>query len=544
MIVFKSIEIENFYSIEKVVHHFRNGIHKLVGKNGSGKTTISSAIFQCLYNKNPKSDASIDSTYNYITGKPYKITLTFLKEDVEYVICNDRAGNSITISADGMPITSKGIKAQLSNIQKIIGIDYATFVSIAYLNQNSMANVFDLTDSNNLVNKFFDIDLIKRVDKQLKVERRDGRKHLAFLNAQAQDIAKTIEALHKYQQEDVTQYQLQKSDKVEQLNSIMVGEAQQKLKSLSAVMVKAKEKCQEAKEPLIKLKAEYEIYKRQAKQLDGGVCPLCNSSVDTVHATLLRELEETEKQIQEMAESKKALDTKLHSIETKYEVISSALDSEIEVLKKGITLLNNKIVVIEEKNTQLEAIKRDKEKLIAKQLDLTNSINDATNTMLFIDSALGVIASGTITKQYVNTFIAVLNGKLAELVSYLDIPINVKVIEKEGSIIYVISKGEEEVPFMNLSSGERTRVSLVVLLGIIATLEILTNVQLNILIFDELLSVLDKEGVELFQQQLNTYRGNKNVLVVIHHDEIENSYFDTLIEVKKVEELTMIEVRE
>lgn len=541
MIEFTTIEIQDFYSIEYLKYSFKTGIHKLSGKNGVGKTSISSAIAQCLYNKNPKATSTLDSTYNYVTNRPYKITVTFKKDDSTYKIINDRTTNSISIFKDEAPITSKGIKAQLANIAKIIGLDYDTFVSITYLNQNSMKSVFDLTDSNNLVNKFFDLSLIKYLDKQLKATRRDSRKHLAFLSAQLQDITKTVEALDKYKEEDTAVYKAQIEEKKAALADTISGELYRKLDSLENIIKTQNSKLIILKEPILLKEGEINVYKKQIKQLSKGICPLCNSSVKDVTIRAKAAMELAERDIKAYKEEYLSKKRTADSTKEAYNKLKEKYNKAVRDLKDSISLLNNKVLVIEEKNTQLKSIQKDKELLIEKKNNLKETINDKENELLFIESALGVIASGSIIKQYINSFITVLNSKLNGMAEILDLNLKVVVSEEEGNIIYNISNNGISTLFSSLSSGEKTRVSLLVLLAIVETLEVLTNISVNVLIFDELLAVLDTEGVKLFQEQLNMYRDKKNVLVVIHHDEIPDDYFDSILRVYKRNNLTKLE---
>jgi len=135
MVCFDNIIIEDFYSIGRVEYNFRNGIYKVEGydkdtgtQNGAGKSTFSSAVSQCLYNrsqKNPKN--TLEGTYNTTTGRPYRIQLTFsVGEDTVYVD-NDRTKNLINIEVNGVPQRIKGIKNQLAVIKDLFGVDYDTF---------------------------------------------------------------------------------------------------------------------------------------------------------------------------------------------------------------------------------------------------------------------------------------------------------------------------------------------------------------------------------------------------------------------------------
>ena len=544
MIIFKKIIIENFYSIEYLEYNFNNGIHKLSGANGNGKTSICAAIYQCLYNKNIKSTSSIDSTYNYITQKPYKITLKFTKDNKNYVICNDRGANKISISCDDKPVRIKGTKGQLRYINKLIGLDYDTFVSLSYLSQNSMNNIFDLKDTGNIIRKFFDMDILDNIEKKLKEFRRDYKKQKGFIEAQIKQTSRMIETLKGYEKEDIDEYLRLKQNKQESLTEYISGGTLEKIKSLSSIKENLQDKVNIISKPLTKYKTEYELLLKQFKQLETGICPLCNSKVTGITNKLKKQLNTLLDKVKEIEKEYETITSKLEKIKSKFNNLSNEYDSTVKTLRNAITSMENKILVIEEKNKQIDKIKEDQYNLEEQLKKQKETLQEFGDTLIFIESALGTISSGVIIKNYVQNFINVLNMQLKELTNNLDLPIEISVYENAGKLNYDISNNETVTEFVNLSSGERTRVSLIVLLAVVNTLEILTDTKLNYIVFDELLSVLDSKGVELFKTQLNRYRNDKDVIVVLHHNEIEDSYFDNILKVTKVNNLTNLEIKD
>ena len=180
---FTSIDVENYFSMDKASLRFVPGIYLIEGENrdlpdfeqlinvgasvsnGSGKTTLFSAPYQCLFNKNSKdSKAAISSVGNIYTDKPYNITLNLTKNDKNYEIHNDRNHNKIFIKEDGEDKTPKGVANQLTAIKNIIGFDFATFSSLTFLNQQSLANIIDLTNKDNVVYQFFDIEKLNLLE--------------------------------------------------------------------------------------------------------------------------------------------------------------------------------------------------------------------------------------------------------------------------------------------------------------------------------------------------------------------------------------------
>ena len=542
MVLFKTLIVENYYSIGYITYDLVNGLHKLSGANGQGKTSLCSAIAQCLYNKSIKADGTIEDTYNKVTKQPYKITLLLEVNGVNYKIENDRGRNNIYLFRNGIDITPKGIKNQLALIQSIIGLDYSTFVSLTYLSQSSMNSVFDLADTNNILHKFFDVDVLNFLFKELKAEKKDNTKHLMFLQQQASDLEKTISSLAQYEIVDVAPFVAEKYSKLDALNLLLNGTEKDKITVLKSKIDSATLEYTNAKIPLIKLKERYSVLKEQMVQLEKGKCPLCGSEVSTILKETSDKLDDIRTQSDIIKKELDAMSDNIENLKATLHNIEYAFTTKVQALEKEIELIVNKVSLLEEKNKNFSKIKKDLELLEIKKKTMEDGMEAYVDKDVFITSALQVIASGSITKQYVASFIHTFNTKITGLLEYLDIKLLVEVKEVNGKIIYTIKNPSgAEIDFGNLSSGERTRVSLIVLLAIVETLEALTNVSINLIIFDELLSVLDTEGVKVLKDILNKYRSNKNTFVVLHHNEIEQDYFDTTVVLKKVRDLTKIE---
>jgi energy-coupling factor transporter ATP-binding protein EcfA2 len=62
------------------------------------------------------------------------------------------------------------------------------------------------------------------------------------------------------------------------------------------------------------------------------------------------------------------------------------------------------------------------------------------------------------------------------------------------------------------------------------------------LVLDELLSSLDKNGVEFLKTIINLLRDEKSIFIITHHDEIEREFADKEIYVTKEKNITTMEV--
>ena len=80
------------------------------------------------------------------------------------------------------------------------------------------------------------------------------------------------------------------------------------------------------------------------------------------------------------------------------------------------------------------------------------------------------------------------------------------------------------------------------LLATLKTIEQLTGVTINYLVIDELLGVLDAEGISFLENVLDDMRKTKSIYIITHHKEIPETYADGVIKVTKENNLSTVEV--
>jgi DNA repair exonuclease SbcCD ATPase subunit len=84
-------------------------------------------------------------------------------------------------------------------------------------------------------------------------------------------------------------------------------------------------------------------------------------------------------------------------------------------------------------------------------------------------------------------------------------------IAQSDKLNVVITDGDRDIDILALSSGERARVNVSALLGIRRLMQSLSNSRINLLILDETVENLDREGKEklvevlLQEEHLNTF---------------------------------------
>ena len=542
MISFEKIIIDDFMSIEHLDFDFKSGVNAVVGQNGAGKTQTLVALLQALFNKNPKSDNdNINETYNKVTENPYTIEVHFVKNENKYIVINDRKSNKITILENDVDISPKGIKNQLIKIENILDMNYKVFSAFYYLSTTTIKNIFDISNSENLIYKFFDIDTIKALDKFLKAKNKELKKDYQLTLATIGSIDKQLRVINDFDIIDKEKLLNQKLLLQEGLLNLQESKEKKKITLLQSQIKSIDDKIIKLREEFLALDNTRKYIKKQINQLKDGVCPVCGSEVIENVNKFNEEYEELLTKMKELSKQKETLLNERQGVEEALKTVQADYEIKEDKMKRELSMIEDKLLMYEKDFEKYQRLQQNIATLEEDKEQLKEKINSIKPQLNFISVALAIIKSNAITQEYLKSFILLLNNKIQELSKLLSFKINIIVYETKGKINFKFIDNEVEKTLNGLSSGEKTRVALVVLFAVLETLQILAQNKLNVIVLDELLGVLDKQGVEMLQKLLDRYRKQMAIYVVLHHEEMPEDYFDTIYKVTKENDLTNIE---
>lgn len=228
-IVFKSVDIEHFRSIEKAFVPLSNqgivivrGINEYEDKatsNGSGKSSIFEAIVFALFEETSGGEKVVS---NRITGQGYSIKLDFDVDNNHYTILRQCSGSksNVTLYKNDVDISARNKTDTNKLIESTLGISKSLFLDSVFLSQSISTNLASLsptarkerlevlTNTDQLINDFKEklkqrqLDYEnKRVELQLEQNKLNGNKE-ALLNQINNLQLKLQEIEYKIQQRD------------------------------------------------------------------------------------------------------------------------------------------------------------------------------------------------------------------------------------------------------------------------------------------------------------------------------------------------------
>ncbi|KAI1469642.1 P-loop containing nucleoside triphosphate hydrolase protein [Daldinia caldariorum] len=141
-----SIEITNFLGVQGTLQlqfqrHFQLGMNFIVGKNGSGKSTIIEAIVWSQFGQCIREGLGVNDVVNDIVGKDCNVRLTF---DNGYSISRFRKhskyNNRVIVEKDGVvqpQFEGPSTRSSQASINELLGMDFDTFIRTILLGNES-----------------------------------------------------------------------------------------------------------------------------------------------------------------------------------------------------------------------------------------------------------------------------------------------------------------------------------------------------------------------------------------------------------------------
>jgi len=144
------LSLENWKSHSLSAFSFGKGTNVLVGRMGSGKSSVLDALCFALYGTFPKMsrrDQSTESVVNIASGADIaSVTLTFSRQGKKYSVSRKvgKKTSEAEIRVDGR-LVQKGAKPVTDHVTSILGVDYELFTRAIYSEQNRMDHLLSLT---------------------------------------------------------------------------------------------------------------------------------------------------------------------------------------------------------------------------------------------------------------------------------------------------------------------------------------------------------------------------------------------------------------
>lgn len=509
------------------------------GENGAGKSSIKEALTVSIYGRS--AIRKMKDIPNWINRNAYTNVkfITNSGESVEIDRGIDPNFSDIKINGAHFNLPDKR-KVDDFVEEELAKIPFSVFCNTISLSFDDFKSFVSLSqaDKRKIIDRIFGIDILSDMRAVVREDLKESKKEIEIINAQILKNKKTLD------------------DSTEQLNQLKLKLSQKKESHSEDLKVKIKEK----KEEIELLRTSYADFKKKVEALQANV-------------NLVREeLTTSKNKISDLVE-KLALYQKNRcphclndltsdiSIKTKEAIATKkkTLEDSLPTLRKSFTDLTNELTTASEEQSDLKSkyysastelsqldadLTRLSEELESDETETIQSIIDSmqeeiTSSSTSVDqksqelslfNALdSLLSDDGIKKTLIDKIIPTLNSRIREICERLEFKFQ---FEFDSDFNPIISYLGMEVSPESLSSGQRKKMNLIVLLAFIEIIK-MKHSQMNILFLDEIFSSLDKNNVykaiEILKEYAELY---KMTIFVVSHESLPEEFFNYRILVK------------
>ena len=544
-----NVKITNFkscYDTQEFDFDDLQGLVKLSGPIGSGKTLLCEALLWGLLGtvKGQTTPSLISWNTDFCE---IEINLTSKNKEI-YIKRNIREALYIEVNGKQLIASSK------RNMQTILEEDLydvpkLAIVKMCLISFNGFSSIADMNpgQTKEFIDEIFGFKLFTEYNSIVQEEKRSIQNNTIKLIALQEDSNKNIESLKqkKYEQ----QIQLESNIDVKKLN-----EKRNKLieegKSIKSVYDSIYNEFKEKEKSLNDQKLQYytkkneylTLGKQERKFIDtfkNGKCPTCNHDVDPVlieeHNIKCNEYR-AKYSIEEANENNVAnqlvlLSQEYNSKLSKEQEKINNIKAEIRKIDSDISIFNNKLKISNENYDDLINTYTEKLTKIKEDIEVANKEMEEWIQM-------EELLTKTLRYQLLDVLIPHINKSISYFINRLEQPYRIE-FDKEFKAHIYSESFEKEIAYNNLSTGQKKTVDIAIIFGILQN--IITNVDLNILVMDELMSNMDSDSRNIMLSVLKDSMGEDKSIFIVNHAEMNDDYFDHKIRVSQVNKKIMVQ---
>ncbi len=595
-ITFNNIKIQNFLSIgENALElDFKSGITLVTGenkdtggKNGIGKSTISDAVFWCLFG-NTIRELKKDKIQHNKNKKECKVVLNLTinteKHVKNYSIIRTLDPSKLEIYEDAQDITPSTIVKSDELIKLLIGANEDVFNNVVIMSSDNTLPFMaqKKVEKRKFIEGILQLNIFSEMLSKTRSEYNETKKENDIQSNNFINLQKNLEIFEEQFKKDINdkettlknwEYTIETNLKeIQELKNQKLPDIQEVDDEINKL---ESEKLVKLKQLLKKINSDISEYnskkhisiteiknfkKEKQKILDkGNTCPMCNREyckddiqlIESKIVELNNFIETHELQLEEVDKKCLELQNKIDSVESGISKVEFKI-KELNKLKHSINKNRNKIHELENHNriatTQIKEIQKVKVNSSVNIDNYKKQIEEKENELKDIKKQLSVLedVKFILSEEGVKTFIIkkminVLNTRLNFYLTALDAPCKFVFDEFFEETIY--NKNNKECSYYNFSGGERKRIDVAILFMFQDMMRLQSNTSFSLNIYDELFdSALDDVGVEkilnILKQKVEKYQ--ESIYIISHKDNTRNSVDDVIFLQKINGETTLL----
>lgn len=566
------VEYSNFWAVGSHPIRVQLDAHTatcIIGKNGSGKSTVLESICYALFGK-LLSSVKLAQAINIKNKKKLMVSIAFEANGFNYVVKRGQKPNVFEIWKDDVLIDqSASVKEYQKLLESIINCDFKTFCQVVALNKERYVPFMDMKplQRRQVVDEILDIGIFTAMDKicasrfananlnlncakndkTILDEKRLGQIHLIeTLASNKETLLGQLDADESENKKAIADLETERDELIKTLEVINEELATVDIES-SATMVEEINKITRESDFIIKQHAKDKTFFET-----NDVCPVCHQTIDDAFKqSKVSNIDELIAKEQELVEELKsdyksakaviALGDEIKTLLREVQADLKRVDSSIAHYQHVITGVVKKKDEFNDSDIG-KSIKDANEKLVAIDEEIANqelAIAECVENVKKFETIRTQTVDSGIKQRIIAEYLPIFNKKVNEYLYEMEFFIGLELNENfEESFNAVNRIG---FSYDQLSTGQKCRVNLAIWLALLEIAAIKNSVSTNVLFLDEILESMDYEGVQMFLKLCRDKLSNMNIFVITQRPDVFKDLFDAVLGFKLCDDFTEIE---
>ena len=570
MIIFKKIRFKNFLSYGNIFTEFslnNSSITNIAGLNGVGKSTLTCAICFVLFNK-PFRKINRPNLINFKNKNNLLVEIEFSNNDKNYLVRRGMSPNIFEIFENDIllnqPASTRDYQQILEN--NILNFDYNSFTQIVILGKATYVSFMRLNPDQR--RKFVEnilglniIGIMNEIHKsglsELKQKQQDIKNQIIVIQ---EKIRVSENYIKKLEQDEIKNKEVQEQKIDFRLNEIL--EEQELFKSEIEQLETLREELNDQEfnklhERLNKLTSALGKSELQAKRYtkeseffsNNDTCSTCGQTIDSEFKTdkiqlLTSKATEINNIKTELEQGIIKSNAKLADLNERI-TINRKTNEKLNLIKSKIQGLTNQYnsLIIERSSIEIKTHSKVEdeqdilEKLLNEYNDLLNFRDEFFETQEYNDVITSLLKDSGFKKAIIHQFIGLINQTINKYLNNLGFYANFRLDEEFNEEI--LARGINKLNYNNFSEGEKMRIDLAILLTWREIAKLRSNMTTNLLIFDDMLSIVDTQGIKSVVDELTNISG-MNTFIISPPNEVLQDAIPNIITIDKINGFSVI----
>lgn len=548
MIIFKQLSLRNFKSVGNsplIVQLNDSKLTLVTGKNGSGKSTFTSAICFALFGQ----DFTINKPglVNSINQKQLEVILDFSVDGKQYSIIRGIKPAVFKIFEDGKLLNEDSTTKDYQKIleTQILKMDIRAFKQVIVVGGRSYVPFMKLksNDRREFIEDLLDIKIFSTMSVLSKEKLKLLKEEIKIIDEQI----KTVKEKVVLQESFIKKLTAEKNNSVSKIENNIefikdenneFSKIIDKLQKEQLLLLDNVSSYEKTKEELSNIKNKLDGLKNKKSSHLSKInfykntkeCPTCTQIIEENHRDFI--LKENTKEINLCIFEIDKFEDSVLKIQEKIDEFLK-IQKNVSIIQTDISEYKNKISsnlrIVSSANNQIEEMKKDnnsidveksKLKVFAKNfVEFDKAKKSLLEQKQYYEYINQILADGGIKTRIIKKYIPTINTLINKYLNLMDFFVSFNLDENFDESIK--SRHRDTFKYENFSDGQASRIDLALMFAWRDIAKMRNAVNTNLAIFDESDASMDVDGSSLLTDLFETL-SNSNVIIISHKEAMKD----------------------